>query len=107
MSEGVRSVIAEWYSAFNRAFDWSRFTVVGDVMRTAISAARPWNLHDVDISDMEAVAALAMEDGILVAWVPRAALVRKLVATPPGDERFVLLLEHADEILDDCTTILD
>jgi hypothetical protein len=107
MSEGVRSVIAEWYSAFNRAFDWSRLTAIGDVLQTAFSAARPWNLHDVDISDMEAVAALAMEDGIPVAWVPRAALVRKLVATRPGDERFVLLLEHADEILDDCTTILD
>jgi hypothetical protein len=101
--EDVRVAIAEWSSAF----DWSGLKAAGSVLRTAVSIVRPWNLHDVDLDDMEAVAALAMEDGIPVAWVPRAALVGKLLATAPGDDRFSLMGEHADEILDDCIAILD
>lgn len=101
--EPLRLRIQSWSSAF----DWSGLARFRGVMQAAVSVVRPWNLHEVDLADMEAVAAMAMEDGIPVAWVPRGLLVEKLVATPPGNARFTLLVDHADEVLNDCEQILD
>jgi hypothetical protein len=60
--------------AWSRSVDWAAIAVAGDVLRTAASVARPWNLHDISTADMNDIAALAKDDGIPVAWVPNSGI---------------------------------
>ena len=101
--EPVRHAVESW----SGAVDWAAMAAAGDVLRTAASVARPWNLHAISPADMNAVAALATEDGIPVAWVPGTALVKELIAATPASARLPLLVGHTGEILDDCVHILD
>jgi hypothetical protein len=49
---------------------------------------------------------LLEEEGIPLAWVPRQEIVEALLAATSADERTAILLQHADEILEDCDELV-
>lgn len=49
---------------------------------------------------------LLEEEGIPLAWVPRQETVEALLAAPSPEARTAILLEHADEILEDCADLV-
>lgn len=65
----------------------------------------PMNLQDVD--DLDAVATMALEDGLPVSWVPRTEIVLELVACDSAAERREVLDRRRAEILADCEEALD
>ncbi len=46
-------------------------------------------------------------DGIPIAWVPRTSLLELLLTAEPSSKRSALLVEHRDEILEDCHSWVD
>ncbi|MEY2422816.1 MAG: hypothetical protein QOI95_2883 [Acidimicrobiaceae bacterium] len=62
----------------------------------------PPNLRD---ADLKTVAALTLDEGIPLSWVPRAEIVGELVAAQDGDER-LQILGRLHEVLDDCRDVL-
>lgn len=70
------------------------------------TAHRPANWSDAVEEQIDAVVELVNEEGIPVAWVPRTTILEALLGASPGDERSLLLINHRDEILEDCTSAL-
>jgi hypothetical protein len=64
----------------------------------------PVNLRD--ITDLDPVAAVALNEGIPLSWVPRSEIVIALVSASSREERQEILVARRDEILDDCETAL-
>ena len=60
----------------------------------------PGNLHDVQ--DLDVVAAVALEEGIPLSWIPRTEIVIALIEADGPEERLCILTERRDDILDDC-----
>ena len=60
----------------------------------------PGNLHDVQ--DLAVVAAVALEEGIPLSWIPRTEIVIPLIEADGPEERLCILTERRDDILDDC-----
>lgn len=54
-----------------------------------------------------ALVAMVSQEGIPVAWVPRADVLEALLDAAPGDERSALLIARRDEILEDCAAWVD
>ncbi len=69
-----------------------------------LQIGRPQNWDD-SIDD-EAAGSLAAA-GWPIVWVPRASIVAGLVDAEDDDARRQLLVEHADQIFDDCDAALD
>ncbi|WP_419922692.1 hypothetical protein [Candidatus Poriferisodalis sp.] len=59
------------------------------------------------IKDLEAVAVIALSEGIPLSWVPRAEIVAALLAADTPTARLSALIEHQDNILDDCEAALE
>ena len=70
-------------------------------LQSALEHWRPRNWWGVPVAP-ETLMAIAETDGIPLAWVPRRELVAQLGAADGRDERLVLLVEHAGEVLEDC-----
>ncbi len=66
----------------------------------------PANWPD-DRPDLEVVAQIVENDGIPLAYVPRAEVVVELVDAADRDARLEVLLERTPTILDDCDNTLD
>lgn len=64
----------------------------------------PSNLRQVD--DLNAVATVALDEGLPLAWIPRPDLVDALVAAENREARQQILQENKSEILDDCEAAL-
>lgn len=64
----------------------------------------PVNLRHIVALDV--VATVALEEGLPLSWVPRAELVVLLIEADGPDARVGILVEHRDDILDDCETAL-
>jgi hypothetical protein len=62
----------------------------------------PSNLVELDPDELKAAAAVSLDDGIPVAWVPSVRIVRRLLDAADRSERMAVLLEHAQVILDEC-----
>jgi hypothetical protein len=77
-------------------------------IRELIRRYQAGNWADLDPDEASDVATLAeiASQGIAVAWVPRAAVLRKLMAAD-AHERAALLLACESEILDDCATAVE
>ena len=60
----------------------------------------PGNLHDVQ--DLAVVAAVALEEGIPLSWIPRTEIVIALIEADGPEERLCILTERRDDVLDDC-----
>ena len=64
----------------------------------------PSNLHGV--GNLDAVASLALDEGIPLCWVPRAEIVTALIEANESVERQQILMARREDILDDCETVL-
>ena len=64
----------------------------------------PGNLHGV--RDLNAVASLALDEGIPLCWVPRAEVVTALIEAEGSADRQQILTERREDILDDCESAL-
>lgn len=74
-------------------------------MFQAIGKAIPSNLKSFE--DLDDLLILTSEEGIPVAWVPRAEVLQLLVAAHDTPTRRQILIDHRDDILDDCLTALE
>lgn len=81
-----------------RSLDWDSIT---KPLRTPDNW--PDDIHD----NLPALLEMVNRDGIPAAWVPRREVLTLLLAASAGDERSALLIQHRDEILDDCSAWLD
>ncbi|MFF9310098.1 hypothetical protein ACF1BS_04220 [Streptomyces sp. NPDC014748] len=61
----------------------------------------PENLRDLQAGDHEKVFQLTAEDGTSLAWAPRVAIVRELLAADGLEARSTVLVDHAVEIAED------
>jgi hypothetical protein len=64
----------------------------------------PANLRGVP--NLDAVAAVALDEGIPLSWVPRPEIVLALVDASSREERLAILIERTSEVLDDCEAAL-
>lgn len=64
----------------------------------------PINLREVTALDI--VATIALDEGIPLSWVPRAEIVTLLVEADGSDGRISILTDHRVDILDDCEQAL-
>jgi len=64
----------------------------------------PANLRNVE--DLDAVATIALEEGLPLSWVPRSEIVVALVSAGSRDERHAILIERTNDVLDDCESAL-
>ncbi len=60
----------------------------------------PSNLQEVRRLDV--VAAISLEEGIPLSWIPRREIVVALLDAPDAETRFEILTSRQDDILDDC-----
>ena len=91
-AEALTSHTQEWLKSFQAI----------DVQRLLESLDRwlPDNLRGVD--DLEAVARIALDEGIPLSSVPRTAIVVRLVEAATPEDRLALLDTHHYDIIDDC-----
>lgn len=64
----------------------------------------PANLRG--LPDLDTVAAVALEEGIPLSWVPRSEIVVALLSVSSREERHAILTERTSDILDDCEAAL-
>ncbi len=64
----------------------------------------PGNLRHVD--DIDAVAVVALDEGLPLSWIPRREIVVALVSALSGEERQAILNRRSAEVLDDCEAAL-
>ncbi|WAC69230.1 hypothetical protein [Microbacterium sp. SL75] len=81
-----------------RSFDWDSIT-----KPLRVPDNWPDDVHDRLPELLEVV----NRDGIPAAWVPRVDVLTLLLNATDGDERSEVLVEHRDEILEDCSNWLD
>lgn len=75
-------------------------------LREALDRWIPTNLRGLSETDLDAAAAVALDEGIPVSWIPRAEIVIVLVNAHDAATRLKVLEARRDEILDDCETAL-
>ena len=73
-------------------------------LRIALDRWIPTNLRDVN--RLDEVAAISVEEGIPLSWVPRCEIVVALLDAPDASTRLEILAERQADILDDCTSAL-
>ena len=56
--------------------------------------------------DLDVAASIALDDGIPVAWIPRAEIVAELVTCTTHEDRLAVLTDRRTEILDDCESAI-
>ena len=64
----------------------------------------PRNLQG--IQDLEAVATIALDEGLPLSWIPRTEIVVDIIEADTPEARLEILAQHQDEILDDCEAAL-
>ncbi|MCC7078893.1 MAG: hypothetical protein IT198_17390 [Acidimicrobiia bacterium] len=64
----------------------------------------PINLHGVD--DLDAVATIALEEGLPLSWVPRTEIVVAIIEAPDSEARCGILDARLHDVLDDCEIAL-
>ena len=65
----------------------------------------PTNLRGV--ADLEVVAAMALDEGVPVSWIPRAEVVIALIEADEPETRRWVLAQRQDDILDDCEDAIE
>jgi hypothetical protein len=88
----------EHISEMFRSFDWDSIT------RTPrVPDNWPNDIHE----NLPELVKMVNRDGIPAAWVPRSEVLTLLLTASTGDARSEVLVQHRDEILDDCSECLD
>jgi hypothetical protein len=91
------ATLTKQLSSVMSGVDWSE-------LQKAIESWLPPNLRS--ILDLDKVAQLSLEEGLPLAWVPRAEIVQELTSAATPDDRLRILSERFEEILDDCEAAL-
>lgn len=76
-----------------------------DSMRSALTMSRPENWWGTGAS--QHLLRAARDEGLPLAWVPRAETIKLLDAATDADARLAILIDHRDEIVADCEDLLD
>ena len=66
-----------------------------------------WDASSWPADDIQAAMEILSDEGIPLAWVPRAGIVADLVHAPDAAARHLILAAHVPEIIVDCRTVLD
>lgn len=67
----------------------------------------PDNLHAVRaVRDLQALAAVALDEGVPVCWIPRSEIVSTLIEADGPGARIEVLTARRDDVLDDCDAVL-
>jgi hypothetical protein len=74
-------------------------------LRIALEMTRPSNWWGTGV-DPEVLFAIAREDGIPVAWIPRQEVITELAAAADNFQRREVLRDRQPEIIDDCLQAL-
>lgn len=80
--------------------------VLPDIDLKRMFAGFPSNLGRY-LSGIETLAKFSLTDGIPTSWVPRPDILDALIGTSCASERYEVLIRHRDEILDDCSQVLE
>lgn len=99
IAEAQRAVAAALAS---HSEGWLKSIQSLDMARLLVELDRwlPANLRDV--TDLEAVARLALDEGLPLSWVPRSSIVQALLDAGSPEERLDLLDTHREDVLADC-----
>lgn len=65
-----------------------------------------WDTRSLSAADIEAAMTILTDEGIPLAWVPRAAIVAELVRAPDVAARQAILAARIPEIVEDCREVL-
>lgn len=93
------------YSALVRQLKTTFTNLNWEELRTAFERQLPPNLRSA--RDLAAVAQLAFDEGLPLAWIPRSAILDELVSASTREDRIRILDAHADDIMDDCEAVLN
>ncbi|WP_210594308.1 hypothetical protein [Streptomyces sp. GESEQ-35] len=96
------SAIHDWHSRINdvvRSVSLPRALL--DQLAAAAGLFLPANLIGVDSEELHTILDLSEEDGLSLAWAPRTRIVKALLLLSTRNERYALLAEHRDDVLDD------
>jgi hypothetical protein len=91
------SALTSQLSSVLDGIDWDKF-------RKDLDSWLPANLRSAD--DLDAVARIALEDGLPLVWIPRAEIVDELTGAATPEDRLRILSDHSKEVLDDCEAVL-
>ena len=114
LDASLRVINAHWASLSDRqedllrqfresfAFKVPRFDIprLQDIMRRWI----PDNLQEVP--DLDAVATVALDEGVPLCWIPRREIVFALIGADGPRARLDVLTARRDDVLDDCDVAL-
>lgn len=75
------------------------------VLLEAMEKKLPANLRGV--RNVESVEDIALQEGIPLAHAPRAAIVQQLIDAADYEGRRAVIDKHSQEMVDDCTEVLD
>lgn len=72
-----------------------------DQLAAAAALFLPANLSGLDTEDLYTILDLGEDDGLSLAWAPRTEIVKALLPLSNRAERYALLAERRDDVLDD------
>ncbi|MGW1046966.1 hypothetical protein [Streptomyces sp. NPDC002547] len=72
-----------------------------DQLAAAAALFLPANLNGLDTKDLYAILEMSEDDGMSLAWAPRTEIVKTLLPLGTRQERYALLAESRDDVLDD------
>ncbi|MFE9647483.1 hypothetical protein ACFYO0_25870 [Streptomyces sp. NPDC006365] len=101
------SDIYDWHARINdvvRSVSLPR-TLLDQLAKTA-ALFLPANLSGLDTEDLYTILDLGEDDGLSLAWAPRTEIVKALLPLGTREERYALLAERRDDVLDDVDTSL-
>ncbi len=106
-SEAFNQSLREQTELFTRITEDITFKLPAIDLRGLLAALDRWmpvNLRDV--AALDAVATIALDEGLPLSWVPRTEIVVLLIEADGSDARVGILTDHRDDILDDCEEVL-
>lgn len=86
--------------------NWLAFALVQGGIATLEALPDNWK-ELVPLADVEAAAAIVRTEGIPLAWVPRAHIVRALLDADMEQQRRQILVDQVDEVLASCRDRLE
>jgi hypothetical protein len=96
------SGIYDWHSHINDVVrNVSLPRTLLDQLAAEAALFLPANLAGLDTEDLYAVLDLSQDDGVTLSWAPRTEIVKALLPLPTREQRYALLAEHRDDVLDD------
>ncbi|MCX4581329.1 hypothetical protein OHB41_51215 [Streptomyces sp. NBC_01571] len=96
------SDIYDWHSRINDAVrSVSLPRTLLEQLGAASALFLPENLSGLDTEDLYTILSLGEDDGLSLAWAPRTEIVKALLPLSTRLERYTLLAEYRDDVLDD------